>query len=223
VRCASGTSRRSTHGFKENGSPKPSPDYDEGLRVRRRWRASIDDLASAATRVRCPLRSLASALRGPATKGGPWRRSRGRGIKERVQEAVWTWAVRLIVLVVVFVFGGFTGWVMWGPGTWAQSSCGRASPTRGAGQRAEEARDRLRRKLTSSRAAWRDQKAMQRSTRRRKLASSRPPRGQHAGPVPDARTSYRAGFAGRGTGSASHHRFEARVPPDPRCISGRSR
>ncbi len=36
--------------------------------------------------------------------------------KKRVQEAVWTWAVRLIVLVVVFVFGTFTGWVLWGAG-----------------------------------------------------------------------------------------------------------
>ena len=36
--------------------------------------------------------------------------------KKRVQEAVWTWAVRLIVLLVVFVFGTFTGWVMWGAG-----------------------------------------------------------------------------------------------------------
>jgi hypothetical protein len=36
--------------------------------------------------------------------------------KKRVQEALWTWAVRIIVLVVVFVFGGFTGWVLWGAG-----------------------------------------------------------------------------------------------------------
>ena len=36
--------------------------------------------------------------------------------RKRVQEAVWTWAVRLIMLVVVFVFGTFTGWVMWGAG-----------------------------------------------------------------------------------------------------------
>ena len=36
--------------------------------------------------------------------------------KKRVQEAVWTWAVRMIVLVVVFVFGVFTGWVQWGAG-----------------------------------------------------------------------------------------------------------
>jgi hypothetical protein len=36
--------------------------------------------------------------------------------KKRVQEAVWTWAVRIIVLVVVFVFGGFAGWVEWGAG-----------------------------------------------------------------------------------------------------------
>jgi hypothetical protein len=37
--------------------------------------------------------------------------------KKRVQEAVWAWAVRLLVLSVVFIFGGFTGWVMWGAGT----------------------------------------------------------------------------------------------------------
>ncbi len=36
--------------------------------------------------------------------------------KKRVQEAVWTWAVRLIVLLVVFIFGTFTGWVTWGAG-----------------------------------------------------------------------------------------------------------
>ena len=36
--------------------------------------------------------------------------------KKRVQEAVWTWAVRLLALVVVFVFGVFTGWVEWGAG-----------------------------------------------------------------------------------------------------------
>ena len=36
--------------------------------------------------------------------------------KKRVQEAVWTWAVRMIVLLVVFVFGTFTGWVLWGAG-----------------------------------------------------------------------------------------------------------
>ena len=36
--------------------------------------------------------------------------------KKRVQEAVWTWAVRLLVLEVVFVFGGFAGWVAWGAG-----------------------------------------------------------------------------------------------------------
>jgi hypothetical protein len=36
--------------------------------------------------------------------------------RKRVQEAVWTWIMRLIVLAVVFVFGGFTGWVLWGAG-----------------------------------------------------------------------------------------------------------
>lgn len=36
--------------------------------------------------------------------------------KKRVQEAVWTWMGRVIVLLVVFIFGTFTGWVMWGSG-----------------------------------------------------------------------------------------------------------
>jgi hypothetical protein len=36
--------------------------------------------------------------------------------KKRVQEAVWAWAGRVIVLLVVFVFGTFTGWVLWGAG-----------------------------------------------------------------------------------------------------------
>ena len=36
--------------------------------------------------------------------------------KKRVQEAVWAWTVRLVVLAVVFIFGGFTGWVLWGAG-----------------------------------------------------------------------------------------------------------
>jgi hypothetical protein len=36
--------------------------------------------------------------------------------KKRVQEAVWAWAVRLLALAVVFIFGGFTGWVLWGAG-----------------------------------------------------------------------------------------------------------
>jgi len=36
--------------------------------------------------------------------------------RKRVQEAVWAWGGRLVVLIVVFVFGTFTGWVMWGTG-----------------------------------------------------------------------------------------------------------
>ena len=36
--------------------------------------------------------------------------------KKRVQEAVWTWMSRLVVLAVVFIFGTFTGWVLWGAG-----------------------------------------------------------------------------------------------------------
>ena len=36
--------------------------------------------------------------------------------KERVQEAVWTWAVRVLVLAVVFGFGFFAAWVLYGSG-----------------------------------------------------------------------------------------------------------
>ena len=36
--------------------------------------------------------------------------------RKRVQEAVWTWLGRLIVLAVVFIFGVYTGWVEWGAG-----------------------------------------------------------------------------------------------------------
>ena len=36
--------------------------------------------------------------------------------RKRVQEAVWSWLGRLIVLAVVFIFGTFTGWVLWGSG-----------------------------------------------------------------------------------------------------------
>lgn len=36
--------------------------------------------------------------------------------KKRVQEAVWTWIGRIVVLLVVFGFGFFTGYVMYGAG-----------------------------------------------------------------------------------------------------------
>lgn len=36
--------------------------------------------------------------------------------KQRVQEAVWTWAVRLLVLAVTFGFGYFAGYVNYGSG-----------------------------------------------------------------------------------------------------------
>jgi predicted negative regulator of RcsB-dependent stress response len=36
--------------------------------------------------------------------------------KQRVQEAVWMWTGRLLVLAVVFGFGFFTGWLLWGSG-----------------------------------------------------------------------------------------------------------
>lgn len=37
--------------------------------------------------------------------------------KKQVQEAVWAWAGRIIVLAVAFGFGFFTAWVLWGAGT----------------------------------------------------------------------------------------------------------
>src|SRR5262245_58853621 len=37
--------------------------------------------------------------------------------KQQVQEAVWQWAGRVIVLAVVFGFGFFAAWVLWGAGT----------------------------------------------------------------------------------------------------------
>ena len=36
--------------------------------------------------------------------------------KKRVQEAVWAWTQRLLVLAVTFGFGFFTGWVLYGYG-----------------------------------------------------------------------------------------------------------
>ena len=36
--------------------------------------------------------------------------------KKQVQEAVWTWAGRIIVLAVVFGFGFFAAWLLWGVG-----------------------------------------------------------------------------------------------------------
>ena len=37
--------------------------------------------------------------------------------KQRVREAVWTWTGRLLVLAVVFGFGFFAAWLLWGSGT----------------------------------------------------------------------------------------------------------
>jgi hypothetical protein len=37
--------------------------------------------------------------------------------RKRVQEAVWTWAGRVLVLAVTFGFGFFSAWVLWGSGT----------------------------------------------------------------------------------------------------------
>src|SRR5262245_57507347 len=36
--------------------------------------------------------------------------------KKRVQEAVWAWTQRILVLGVTFGFGFFAGWVLWGYG-----------------------------------------------------------------------------------------------------------
>ncbi|TMA60705.1 MAG: hypothetical protein E6J75_00725 [Deltaproteobacteria bacterium] len=36
--------------------------------------------------------------------------------KKQVQEAVWTWAGRAIVVAVVFGFGFFAAWLLWGVG-----------------------------------------------------------------------------------------------------------
>jgi len=36
--------------------------------------------------------------------------------KKRVQEAVWAWTQRILVLAVTFGFGFFAGWVLWGYG-----------------------------------------------------------------------------------------------------------
>jgi hypothetical protein len=36
--------------------------------------------------------------------------------KKQVQEAVWMWTGRIIVLAVAFGFGFFSAWVLWGAG-----------------------------------------------------------------------------------------------------------
>jgi len=36
--------------------------------------------------------------------------------KKQVQEAVWAWTGRILVLVVTFGFGFFAAWVLWGAG-----------------------------------------------------------------------------------------------------------
>ncbi|HJQ82671.1 MAG TPA: hypothetical protein VKA21_01240 [Candidatus Binatia bacterium] len=36
--------------------------------------------------------------------------------KQRVQEAIWTWTGRMIVLLVTFGFGFFAAWILWGSG-----------------------------------------------------------------------------------------------------------
>ncbi len=37
--------------------------------------------------------------------------------KKQVQEAIWEWAGRILVLGVTFGFGFFAAWVLWGAGT----------------------------------------------------------------------------------------------------------
>jgi hypothetical protein len=37
--------------------------------------------------------------------------------KKQVQEAIWVWTGRILVLLATFGFGVFSGWVMWGSGT----------------------------------------------------------------------------------------------------------
>ena len=36
--------------------------------------------------------------------------------KQRVQEAIWTWTGRMVVLLVVFGFGFFSAFLLWGAG-----------------------------------------------------------------------------------------------------------
>lgn len=36
--------------------------------------------------------------------------------KKRVQELVWNWTGRILVLLVVFGGGAFLGWILWGSG-----------------------------------------------------------------------------------------------------------
>lgn len=36
--------------------------------------------------------------------------------KKQIQEAVWVWTGRILVLLVTFGFGFFAAWVMWGAG-----------------------------------------------------------------------------------------------------------
>ena len=36
--------------------------------------------------------------------------------KQKVQEAVWQWTGRLVVLAVTFGFGFFAAWILWGAG-----------------------------------------------------------------------------------------------------------
>lgn len=37
--------------------------------------------------------------------------------KKQVQEAIWVWTGRIVVLLTTFGFGVFSGWVLWGSGT----------------------------------------------------------------------------------------------------------
>src|SRR5207245_468307 len=53
---------------------------------------------------------------GPRLTEGPMATTEDDLAKKQVQEAVWTWAGRAIVVAVVFGFGFFAAWLMWGVG-----------------------------------------------------------------------------------------------------------
>jgi len=36
--------------------------------------------------------------------------------KKTIQDAIWVWSGRILTLLVVFGFGVFTGWIVWGVG-----------------------------------------------------------------------------------------------------------
>ena len=64
--------------------------------------------------------------------------------KKRVQEAVWAWTQRLLVLAVIFGFGFFAGWVLYGYGP--QGAPGAARPDREAGRDDRRVQEQARRR-----------------------------------------------------------------------------